>query len=83
MEADLDIIIEIGPTGFKHPVLMRFVSRNDEINLAGLTKGEGQALRFRLVDADCSSRFHQALNDGRVMQDLKGVLNEVQICVGG
>ena len=64
------IILRIGPAGFrKFPIRVSFTDKKED--LIEYTRGEGQALRFVLEDADCSSEFYKALQSGEFLEVFK------------
>lgn len=67
----LRIVLLIHPWGFHggSPISVYFTDRKED--LGRYTRGEGQALRFVLEDADLSSRFAEAIERGLFLEDAK------------
>lgn len=65
----LRIVLRIGPWGFHggSPVSVYFTDRKED--LCQYTRGEGQALRFVLEDADMSPQFAEAIDRGLFLED--------------
>lgn len=67
----LYLIWEIGPMGFSTVKTELVPTDVKPENLPAITKGEGQALLFELIDYDCSTNFGQAIESGKLLEDLK------------
>lgn len=61
------LLVIIGPLGLTYPAEVRWLSEPPE-NLAQYTRGEGQALLFKLEKWDCSTEFNAALKDGQAAE---------------
>src|SRR5271168_4460385 len=57
------LLVMIGPLGFDFSADVRWFSQPPE-NLYQYTRGEGQALLFKLENYDASTEFHAALLSG-------------------
>lgn len=63
---DLFLILHIGMTGLSSSEI---IITDEEPVPAEITRGEGQALVFKMVDADCSNAFAAALKSGKFVDD--------------
>ena len=68
----IKMVVIVPPWGFDDPLDVYFVGEDEELNLYGLTRGEGQVLVFTLTEFDCSTNFKAAIDDGRLLKDLEG-----------
>jgi hypothetical protein len=64
------LLVTIGPLGFNYPADVRWLSEPPK-NLYQYTRGEGQALLFKLENYDVSTNFGAALLSGEA-QDAYG-----------
>lgn len=73
----LRIILRIGPWGFSdgQPIDCIFTNRKsyvprsvNDIPLLEVTRAEGQALQFVLEDSDLSTRFAEAIKNGKFLE---------------
>ena len=67
---ELYLLVTVGPTGLNWMSARVFASKPE--NLYAFTRGEGQALLFRLENCDCSAEFYEALQSGAFAADLGG-----------
>jgi hypothetical protein len=61
------LLVVIGPLGFDYPADVRWLSKPPE-SLYQYTRGEGQALLFKLENYDASTEFHEALLSGEAQE---------------
>lgn len=61
------LLVIIGPLGMTYPADVRWLSAPPE-DLLQYTRGEGQALLFKLEKFDCSTEFAAALNNGQAAE---------------
>ena len=66
------LLVVVGPLGFSYPCDAKWLTEAPE-DLSRFTKGEGQALLFKLEKFDCSTEFHAALVSGEVPEAFKKI----------
>jgi hypothetical protein len=72
---NLYVLILVSPVGLKSSDIV-FLD-NKPNNLLEYTRGEGQALLFKLINFDCSTNFSEALSSGLFFQDYGAIYNQI------
>lgn len=74
--AKLYLVLRIGPLGLDHTELLLTDERREPYSV---TRGEGQALLFELIDGDYSTEFAKAMKDGLVLNHVGRRWHKVDI----